>query len=122
MALIDITELLDDPDFADAFFLMRQTQTVDSNGLAHNAETATPCEGACFPGSGNKLIRTRDGDRVEADITIVTRTILHDGRGAVPADSVEWMGQRYVVTYVEDYANWGGGFVQAHCNLTDLRG
>ena len=122
MASIDITELLDDPDFSDTFFLRRQHQNIDSSGLAHNAETSVACDGVCFPGGGNKLIRTRDGDRVEADMTIVTRTILHDGRGGEPADNVEWMGLRYVVTLVEDYANWGGGFVQARCNLTDLRG
>jgi len=122
MALIDVTELLDDPDFSDTFFLRRQHQNIDSSGLAHNAETSVACDGVCFPGGGNKLIRTRDGDRVESDMTIVTRTILHDGRGGVPADCVEWMGQRYVVTLVEDYANWGGGFVQARCNLTDMRG
>lgn len=122
MASIDITELLDDPDFSDTFFLRRQHQTIDSSGLAHNTETSVACDGVCFPGGGNKLIRTRDGDRVEADMTIVTRTILHDGRGGEPADNVEWMGKRYVVTLVEDYANWGGGFVQARCNLLDLRG
>ena len=122
MASIDITELLDDPDFSDTFFLRRQHQNIDSSGLAHNAETSVACDGVCFPGEGNKLIRTRDGDRVESDMTIVTRTILRAGRGGEPADNVEWMGQRYVVTLVEDYANWGGGFVQARCNLLDLRG
>ena len=122
MALIDITELLDDDDFCDAFFLRRKVQSIGSNGLAHDVDTSTLQAGVCFPGSGNKLVRTPDGERVEADMSIVTKCILHDGRSDAPADMVEYLGQAYTVFYVEDFANWGGGFIQAHCMLASVRG
>ena len=122
MALLDVTEVLEDDDFTDAFFLMTKTQKVGVDGIARETESAQIFGGVCFPGSGNKLVRTPDGERVEADMSIVTKAALHDGRGAEPAATVEYMGQRYTVFYVDDYQNWGAGFVHAHCMLETIRG
>ena len=122
MASLDVSFLLADPDFADTLTARRLAQTVGSNGRAVSTATDTDFIGVAFPGAGNLLVRGPDGERVSADMTVVTMHPLSSGSAGNPADEVVWRGNRYTVKSVQDYSNWGAGFVLALCDLIPVSG
>ena len=79
---IDVTELLTDPDFVTSNLVaISRAQSVNDAGRAENTEVRTTFSGVVFPGTGNMMLRTPDGERVTGDISIVTRHYLTDGIG-----------------------------------------
>ena len=121
---IDVTELLTDPDFV-TFDLtaISRAQAVNDAGRTENTEVRTTFSGVVFPGTGNMMLRTPDGERVTGDISIVTRYHLTDGIGqGRTADVVEYAGGRYIVKNTFDYSNWGRGFVMAVCDMLPVGG
>jgi galactose-6-phosphate isomerase len=123
MALIDVSELMCDPDFADLNIpYERNTQTVGANGLATLATKRGFFTGVVLSDGGDKLERTPDGERIKGSITIRTKFPLIDGDDGKTADIITWKGKRYTVSTVSDYSNWGRGFVTAQCALLPLSG
>ena len=122
MANLDVSFLLVDPDFADTLTARRLLQTIGQNGRATSVATDTQFVGVAFPGTGNLMIRSQDGERVSADMTVVTQHALNAGSNGNPADEVVWGGNRYTVKSVQDYSNWGAGFVLALCDLIPVSG
>lgn len=120
---IDVTELLDDPDFvAGNLVAISRAQAVNNAGRTENTEVRTAFSGVVFPGTGNLLVRGPDGERVSADMAVVTMHPLSAGSAGNPADEVVWRGSRYTVKSVQDYSNWGAGFVLALCDLIPVSG
>jgi len=116
MPLIDVSQLLHDPDFTTTFVVARGTQTVDSHGRASETRTTSTQTGVVYPASGNKLIRTPEGENIIGDITIVTQFQLTEGDGASnQADLVTWNGRTYTVVNTNDYSQYGNGFIEAVC-------
>lgn len=121
---IDVTELLDDPDFVVGnLVVISRAQSVNTSGRAENTEVRTTFSGVVFPGTGNMMLRTPDGERMTGDISIVTRHYLTDGIGqGRTADVVEYAGGQYIVKNAFDYSNWGQGFVMAVCDMLPVGG
>lgn len=121
---IDVTELLDDPDFVTGnLVVISRAQSVNASGRTENTEVRTTFSGVVFPGTGNMMLRTPDGERVTGDISIVTRHYLTDGIGqGRTADVVEYAGGQYIVKNTFDYSNWGRGFVMAVCDMLPVGG
>lgn len=123
MALLDVSDILTDPDFMDTGLVCeRNAQTVGSNGLATNAVTLTTFAGVVTSDNGDLLDRTAGGDRIKGNMTIHTRFPLDDGSSINGADIVQWNGRRYTVTVVNDWSHFGRGFVCATCDLIPLAG
>lgn len=124
MALLDVTEVLLDPDFMDmGLVCKRYTQTVGDNGRAVNAETSTPFAGVVTSDKGDILERIAGGERKKGSITIHTMFRLTAGDGEeIIADVVTWQGRDYTVANVNDYSHFGRGFVAASCDLKPLAG
>lgn len=123
MALLDVTEVLIDPDFMDTGLVCtRNTQTVGPNGLAINTPTLFPFAGVVTNDNGDVLNRIAEGERNVADIVVHTTFVLTDGRGNVSTDLVSWRGEQYTVKSVIDYSHFGRGFVSASCKLIPIGG
>ncbi|MEN6629823.1 MAG: hypothetical protein ABFC42_09270 [Sulfuricella sp.] len=123
MALLDVSDILTDPDFMDtALVCERNAQTVGNNGMATNAVTLTTFAGVVTSDNGDLLDRTAGGDRIKGNMTIHTRFPLDDGSSINGADIVQWNGRRYTVTVVNDWSHFGRGFVCATCDLIPLAG
>jgi hypothetical protein len=122
MAMLDVTELLTDPDFVDLGLLcQRNVQIVGNDGLAMLTPANGNFVGSVFAGE-SKLNRGSDGQYIKGRITIITKFGLIDGQQGNTADIVTWQRKRYTVTEVEDFSNWGAGFVRARCDLIPLSG
>ena len=64
MALVDVSELMLDPDFVQPLTLVRRTPTVDSYGENQLAEAPQSVVGSVQPIDGNTLHRLPDEFRV----------------------------------------------------------
>lgn len=123
MALLDVSEVLIDPDFMDLITGTRYAQTVASTGMAANTTTALTFYGVVTSDSGDILERIATGERVKGNIVIHTVFRLRDGSGAnQTADTVIWDGSTYTVSKVNNYSHFGRGFVSAICDLKPIAG
>jgi len=123
MALLDVTDVLLDPDFMDTGLVCeRIAQTVNDDGMGVNTTTLTPFAAVVTNDSGDILERIAAGERIKGSITLHTKFSLQDGANGLTADVVRWKGRRYTVSNVADYSHFGRGFVAANCDLIPLSG
>lgn len=122
MALLDVTEVLFDPDFADAIVCERTTQTVGVDGFAVNSPQYVPIVGVVTNDMGSVLERIAAGERIYGNIIVHTAFRLRDGDSGATADIVQWNGRRYTVARVSDNSHFGRGFTAASCDLIPLSG
>lgn len=109
MPLLDVSDILSDPDFADPTLLCRRPAVpINSHGRAvASAVDDVPFSGVVTQDSGRDLQRNEDGSMISGTITIHTVFRLRDG------DLVVWQGMTHTVTNVMDWASYGAGFVCA---------
>lgn len=121
MALLDVTELLLDPDCVSTFDLERRTEYVGSNGRATIAFERFPdLVGSIQPISGKTLELFPDLARASDQIEIYTMSRLLVATYRTAGDMIVWQSRRYTVLAVRDFTNYGAGFVVAIAALRDL--
>lgn len=122
MPFLDVSDVLDDPDFVTTFDVMKATQSISSNGVA--TDTSEPIDtgvyGVVEAAASLTLQRLAEGSRQGGAIHIYTRYRLSDGRGNEEAHVVLWNGAHYTVVSVDDWSQFGAGYVRATCDLTDI--
>lgn len=120
MALIDVNELLDDPDFCDPITYDRRTQEVDDNGIASFTTVAgTPLIGSVQPGPPDLLARVPNAANPSMWIRVYTATQLipHDEALGQYGDVLNWQGKRYQVRTTDDWSNFGAGYTKVLAEL-----
>lgn len=126
MPLLDVSDVLTDPDLLDWLFVTRNVQTM-VDGYAVNTPSSWKFYGVVTSAGGISLQRRAEGQRMEQRILVITRTRLVDGRikadgTANSADIVTWDDTTYTVVNVDPYKRYGRGFVQATCDLIPITG
>lgn len=119
MAELDVSGLLADADFSDDFSVIRNVQVVDATGIATAQPQTYSTYGVVGPASGAQLQLLPDEQRTEAAIRVITPFPLTPPTETTEADLVAWQGRFYRVTLLNPYTNWGNGFSDATCTLTD---
>lgn len=123
MALLDVTDILLDPDFMNTGLVCeRIAQTVNDDGMGVNTTTLMPFAAVVTNDAGDILERIAVGERIKGNITIHTKFRLQDGADGLTADIVQWRGRRFTVTNVSDWSHFGRGFVAASCDIIPLAG
>jgi len=123
VALLDVSEVLSDPDFVDYDLVCkRQNQVIGANGRAVNTPESLPFSGVVTSYSGDLLERIEIGDRIKGSIMIHTTFVLRESGPGISADIVTWKGRDYTVKNVDDYSHFGAGFIGAMCELIPLEG
>lgn len=121
MPLIDVTEVLTDPDVAgQPFVVVRRRNVVNSYGEPAISEQRFPAYGSIQPAGDNALAR-EDAHQSQGNSIIVVTTFRLRG-AALDADQAEyepdlvlWQGQHYVVRNLKDWTRFGVGMVEAEC-------
>lgn len=115
MALIDITDLLVDPDFVDPLALVHRVPTVNAMGENTLEETSVDTIGSVQPASGATLLRLPDAYRVpNVNSFWIKGEIISDGVDKYP-DVIMYKGYAYEVQVVFDWTNWGPGWAEGTC-------
>lgn len=129
MPLLDVTEVLLDPDFADpSLICRRQIQTTDDDNFPINTPHEIPFSGVVTVDRSLEARRMAAGQNINGAILIVTQFRLTQGSKSIndgpnlDADLVVYNGGLYRVTFVDPYTRYGAGFVQAHCELMRQEG
>jgi len=118
--LLDVTQILTDPDFADKFNVRRRAQTVDAHGRADaNEELIVGVIGVVTAISPSDLDRQTDYDGMSRSISVVTKYFLRGETSGYQPDVVVWRGSNYLVKHVDPYPHFGPGFMQAECSSMD---
>ena len=128
MPLINVSLAITSPMLADHFTVLRRTQTVDNFGIASTANQPFPgLSGVVYPSDENELRRLPDLQVQEKALTVITRFALRGASetSANPAvsfqpDIVVWGGNNFVVRKIEDWSQFGNGFILAICTSIDL--
>lgn len=127
MSFTDVTDVLLDPDIAGQIFtVVRRQDVVNDHGEGEQVTQVIPdVVGAIYPTGENSLIREVAAEAQAQTITVVTPYRLRPasqetstGRAFQP-DLVLWQGNYYVVWSINEYMQYGVGFVQAECMETD---
>lgn len=120
MPLLDLSELMTDPTFVEAFTVIRATKATGDNGRTKLTPQRIPnVIGGVQPAGSLDLQRLPEGSNLRGAVAVWTKYILTDGQLSedLTADQIEWNGHLYTVMSVEDFSQFGEGFVKAVCQL-----
>lgn len=114
-SLVDVSELMNDPEFVQPVTIVRRTPCVDSFGQNRLTESSICTHGSIQPVSGRALQRLPDALRV-ADVQSfwLKEPIVVDGRNQYP-DILVKNGVRFAVQLVFDWSSWGQGWSEGIC-------
>lgn len=120
MPLIDVTDVLSDPDFVDDFTVIRSTRTVDQHGHAIDLPGQFYTFGSIQPTNGNTLMLLPEAERVGSFITIYTMFPLISLSDTTAPDRIIWHNKTYQVKMLNDWTDYGQGWVRAICELINM--
>jgi hypothetical protein len=118
MALIDVSELLTDPDVTTAVTLIRRASSVNEFGENALIETPVQITAVVQSGSSETITRAPEGVLLSDIISVYYAGILTGQQVGGYADVIIYNGRRYTVYEVpENFMNHGAGFTMANCKL-----
>lgn len=120
MALLDVSNILLDPDFTDVFAVKRREEKIDNYGrVTTNDLILGGIVGVITSSSPNDLDRKTDYEAATRNISVVCRFRLRGETNGYQPDVVVWHGNNYVVRQIDVYPQFGSGFIQATCESMD---
>ncbi len=118
MPLLDVTDVLDDPDFNESFNVIRRTRTVDEFGRGVVTEEIIPLNGVVQPASSRTLERINIGDWKLGGIDVWCRKDIKLNTDGNLPDEIEWGGSRYMVVGDQDWSHYASGYWEVVAVLT----
>jgi hypothetical protein len=106
---LDLSELVNDPDFCRSFSRIRRTQSLANEGQA-STTPGTPVDliGYIEPASQADLKLLPEGTRLVDMVGIFTVGDVRIGDQSSPADLVVVDGVKYLALHIEDFRASGG--------------
>lgn len=128
MSFIDVTDVLFDPEIAgQSFSVLRREEGVNFFGEVVITPTLVPgLVGCVYPTGENSLIREVAAQSQANTLTFVTTYRLRpasktpDGRSWQP-DYVLWQDDWYIVWTLNEFTQYGAGFLVADCMAIDYQ-
>ncbi|GHV49914.1 hypothetical protein FACS1894216_01150 [Synergistales bacterium] len=116
MALLNVSDVLDDPDFNSDFQVARRTRDTGDDGRSVVTEEILELNGVVQPMSDRDLERLPEEDRVNGGITVWCRQPLVTVGEDHVADEILWDNSRYQVVHC-DVWQYGDGYRQIQARL-----
>lgn len=115
MALVDVTELLSDPDFVDPVTQIKRVS--QANSFGENVITSVPFEtiGSVQPASGKVINRLPEALRVADVKSFWIKGEITATEPGKYTDIIVCKGKRYQVQSVQDWSNFGEGYCEGTC-------
>lgn len=113
--MIDVSELIDDPDFATTFTVKRRSGTFANEGKYTTTETTLTKAGVVQPASADDQVKyLPEGERRQHAIRVWCRDEIQmaDGKGK-ESDVVVWNGNQYRVGFSQPWSVHGYWFAIA---------
>lgn len=119
MALLDVSDILLDPDLTDLVTLIRRQSVVNGHGENELTETVIPNVRMSVQGADKEALeRVPDAARLTDIITVYYRGELIAESPGGYCDVIVWKGRRYQVKVIpNNFSNYGAGYTVADCLL-----
>lgn len=104
--MINVAELIHDPDFCQAYTLYRKT-TVLVGGRPRTSEKAIRRSGVITAATTKDLLQVPEGDRVKGIIAVYDTEELRISNEAGTSDEIVWHGERYRLFQLWPYNDFG---------------
>lgn len=115
MALLDVDELMTDPDLVDEVTQIKRVSRADNFGQNVITEVCIQTVGSIQPASGAVLQRLPDFLRNSSVKSFWLKGIITATSPGKYTDILVSNGQRYQVQHIFDWSNWGEGFTEGVC-------
>jgi hypothetical protein len=115
MALINVTELLHDPDFIDQIKLVTRKPSVNSLGENTLEEISIDTIGSVQPASGHAIQRLPEALRVANISSFWFKGKIIASEPGKYSSILVFKGARFQVQTVMDWSNWGEGWSEGTC-------
>ena|SRR5271166_3043766 len=115
MGLIDVSDILADPDLVEQIVIIHRTPETDQYGENRLKECGVSTVGSVQSISGKTLQRLPEKFQVANVKSFWVRgKIVSDGEHKYP-DILVSQGVRYAVQMIFDWTNWGSGWCEGTC-------
>ncbi len=110
--MLNVAEILYDPDFSQQFTVYRKTGEWQS-GRFVESETTLTLDGVVVPATSKQIEQLPEGDRVFGVMAFYSPELIYvthsdDGGGNTgTSDAIKWRGQRYRVSKVDPFGDYG---------------
>ena len=104
--MINIAEIIQDPDFAQPFTVCRQTGAW-SEGRFGQTEQQLPFRGIVIAANTKDLLQVPEGDRIKGIMAFYSTEPLLVTNAAGTSDQVIWRGERYRLFQLWPYVDYG---------------
>lgn len=107
--MIDVSEMLNDPDLCESFTITRTTGTFQIGGWVKNIPQQIQAYGAVRNTSGKELDMIPEADRVKNTLTFRSVTPMFETSEAngMISDVLAFHGEQYRILAVKDYSSQG---------------
>lgn len=119
MPLVDVTDILFDPDVAgQSFVVLRRQEIVNGFGESNWRTNRIPVIGSVQPSGDNALMREADFDAQASSLIIACQFRLRGvAKGSsntqFKPDIIFWQDNYYEVVNVKNWSPFGAGFIEA---------
>ena len=110
MADIDVTELMNDPDFVDSVSLIRRTQVLSKGENTLTEAAAVPTTMSVQPVTPRDMNLLPEGVKLSEAKLIFFKGTLNSFEADGYGDVIVHAGTRYTVQATDDYTEWGQGW------------
>lgn len=117
MALVDVSDLVIDPDFTNSFVLIKRASAINAYGEMNLIETPSNVFGVIQNINNETLKRFPEAAEFSDGIQVWYKGKLEAEAPNGYCDVVVWQGARFLVKIVtEQFMNWGAGWTSALCS------
>lgn len=117
MALVEVSDIIVDPDFSDGFTLINRASSINQYGEMELTETSQSVTGVIQNINNEMLKRFPQAAEFSDGISVWYRGVLQAQAPGGYCDVVVWNGYRYLVKIVtEQFMNFGSGWTSALCS------
>jgi galactose-6-phosphate isomerase len=113
MATLDVSDIPQCDEFADRFDVIRRPETIAPSGRSFTTQVTGTGVGTFYPTGDNSLVRQADYELGRKTLTCVTKYRLQQAAPGYQPDVVLYRGNQFVVSSIEDFSQYGEGFVAA---------
>lgn len=108
--LLDVSDLMLDPDFVSPIQLIHRTTRIDKFGENKIIEKSCPTVASVQPTPGRDLMRLPEDVRIKDVRTFYLKAdLVSDGNGKYPY-VISYRGDRYQIINVKPWNQWGAGW------------
>ena len=115
MALVDVSELLSDPDFVDTIQIITRYPIVNSMGENVIHESIETSIGSVQPADYKTVKKQPEAMQVESLYSFFFKGKIVASAPGEYSSVLVFKNMRYQVRTVEDFSNWGAGYTNGVC-------